>query len=146
MYIAGSHTGRDWVDDALRIPNWKGLFGGPTAIYRYQMAQKAIEAGKPQLVVGHSLGGAVALQLQHDDPNLESRTYGAPVFDPLGQSKGERCRSYWDPVSVFDRGATATLDAPAANVSAFHSYEATASRNFSDDAPKSTSEGVVITE
>ena len=39
-------------------------------------------------VVGHSLGGAVALELQKQFPDLKSRTYGAPVFEPSGV---ERC-------------------------------------------------------
>ena len=129
-YVAGSHTARDWVDDFTKIPVWKPLFGGSAGIHRLQMAQKAAEATKPKTVVGHSLGGAVALQMQKENPSLKTRTYGAPVWDPTGsESSSERYRSFFDPVSVLDRGATATLDAPAKNVSGFHSFEATAGRN-----------------
>ncbi len=63
----------------------------------------------------------MALQMQKENPELKTRTYGAPVLDPLGQSTGERYRSRFDPVSILDRGATSTLDPPAANVSSFHS-------------------------
>ena len=57
-YIAGSHTARDWWDDVTKIPFW----GDSHKIYRMQMAQQAL-AANPQTtrVVGHSLGGAVAL-------------------------------------------------------------------------------------
>ena len=37
-----------------------------------------------RLVVGHSLGGSVALELQKHYPSLLSRTYGAPVLDLKG--------------------------------------------------------------
>jgi hypothetical protein len=148
LYVAGSHTARDWLDDVTKIPFWKPLFGGSSAIHRYQMAQQAARETRPETVVGHSLGGAVALEMQKENPSLETRTYGAPVFDPLGQSPGERYRSRFDPVSILDRGATSTLDAPAINVSGFHSYAATASRNTSTgDATMIPQEGAVaITE
>jgi hypothetical protein len=86
LYVAGSHTARDWWDDVTKIPFW----GDSHKIYRMQMAQKAL-AANPQTtrVVGHSLGGAVALQLQKDDPKLASRTYGAPVWDPFGTDNNE---------------------------------------------------------
>ena len=147
LYVAGSHTARDWLDDFTKIPVWKPLFGGSGGIHRLQMAQKAAEATKPKTVVGHSLGGAVALQMQKDVPSLQTRTYGAPVFDPLGRSPGDRYRSRFDPVSVLDRGATSTLDAPALNVSGFHSYDATAGRNVAmgTDA-RITGDAVTITE
>lgn len=41
LYVAGSHTARDWMDDVTRIPFWRPLFGGSKAIHRYQMAQQA---------------------------------------------------------------------------------------------------------
>lgn len=148
LYVAGSHTARDWLDDVTRIPFWRPLFGGSKAIHRYQMAQQAAAETKPETVVGHSLGGAVALQMQKESPELKTRTYGAPVFDPLGQSAGERYRSRFDPVSILDRGATSTLDAPSLNVSGFHSYDATASRNTAEgDATMIPQENAVaITE
>ena len=52
---------------------------------RYINADKVLKA-KPNIitVVGHSLGGSVALKLQMNDPELKSRTYGAPVLDLKG--------------------------------------------------------------
>ena len=110
------------------------------------MAQQAARATNPEVVVGHSLGGAVALQMQKEDPKLQARTYGAPVFDPLGINPGERSRSRFDPVSIFDRGAKSTLDAPAGDVSAFHSYEATGSRTTSDGDGAVGPGAVAVTE
>ena len=105
LYVAGSHTARDWMDDVVRVPFWRPLFGGARAIHRYQMAEQAARATKPDMVVGHSLGGAVALQMQKEDPTLQARTYGAPVWDPLGQHPGERSRSRFDPrVGTLPRG------------------------------------------
>ena len=74
LYVAGSHTARDWMDDITRIPFWRPLFGGSKAIHRYQMAQQAARETKPDIVVGHSLGGAVALQMQKEQPGLKTRT------------------------------------------------------------------------
>ena len=148
MYVAGSHTARDWMDDVTRIPFWKPLFGGSHGIQRYQTAAKAAEATKPETVVGHSLGGSVALEMQKENPELHTRTYGAPVFDPLGQSPGDRYRSRFDPVSILDRGATSTFDAPSLSVSGFHGYDATASRHTSDGDARMIPEenAVAITE
>ena len=146
LYIAGSHTARDWMDDVTRIPFWKPLLGGSKAIHRYQMAQQAARETKPETVAGHSLGGAAALEMQKEQPGLKTKTYGAPVFDPLSRSPGDRYRSRLDPVSVMDRGATSTLDPPAANISSFHSYDATASRNMAEgDAAMVPQEGAVMT-
>ena len=59
LYIAGSHTARDWYDD-LKIPCHQ-----TSKAYRYQKAEEALKA-HPEVttVVGHSLGGAVSLELQ----------------------------------------------------------------------------------
>ena len=81
---------------------------------RYQQADAAYEAlqaaGKPvDRIVGHSLGGSVALQLQRDKGIPKSRTFGAPVVDlkPFSRYYGnaERYRHVFDPVSILDRGA-----------------------------------------
>ena len=110
-YIKGSVTGRDWYDDATKVPFW----GDTRNAERYQQADKARQdlqaQGKPvDRVVGHSLGGSVALQMQQDHDILKSRTFGAPVMDlkPFDRfyTKPERYRHPLDPVSVFDRGAT----------------------------------------
>ena len=76
-----------------KIPFW----GDSHKKYRMQMAQKAL-AANPQTtrVVGHSLGGSVALQAQKDNPKLASRTYGAPVWDPFGTDNQERGYGIFD--------------------------------------------------
>ena len=146
-YIAGSHTARDWWDDATKIP----FYGNSRKIFRFQQAQKAL-AANPQTtrVVGHSLGGAVALQLQKDNPKLASRTYGAPVWDPFGtdntergygifdKAQGkpggvERYRSLGDPVSFFDGSAKSTLPGKEAlSLSGPHAYQGLAAQHMSE--------------
>ena len=106
-YIKGSTTARDWWDDASKIPFW----GDTRDAERYQQADKAYEdlvlSGKPvDRVVGHSLGGSVALQMQKDRFIPKSRTFGAPVVDLNAFGTSDRYRHPLDPVSVLDRGAT----------------------------------------
>ena len=59
---------------------------------RYKRAREYLVA-HPEVTLpeGHSLGGAVVLQLQKDFPerNLKTVTYGAPVWDPFGRQKQE---------------------------------------------------------
>jgi hypothetical protein len=110
LYVAGSHTAKDWYDDVTKVPFW----GDVRNATRYQQAEKAL-AANPNIknVVGHSLGGSVALELQKNHSGLASRTYGAPVWDPMGEDnkyKGfsgqvERYRNHLDPVSAFDGSA-----------------------------------------
>jgi hypothetical protein len=72
---------------------------------------KALKAN-PEIkrAVGHNLGGSVALELQKNYPDLESRTYGAPVWDPLMcDGQVDRYRNLGDPVSTFDRSATKSV-------------------------------------
>jgi pimeloyl-ACP methyl ester carboxylesterase len=146
-YIAGTHTARDWWDDVTKIPFW----GDSYKIYRMQMAQKAL-ATNPQTahVVGHSLGGAVALRAQKDNPKLASRTYGAPVWDPFGadntergygmfdKAQGkpgevERHRSYGDPVSFFGGSAKSSLTGKEAlSMSGPHAYQGLAAQHMSE--------------
>jgi pimeloyl-ACP methyl ester carboxylesterase len=121
LYIAGSHTARDWFDDVTKIPAWGDLRNAE----RYREAEKALKAN-PNItrVVGHSLGGSVALELQKNNPALESRTYGAPVWDPLGQDgKVDRYRNWFDPVSVLDRSASRSFKGnPFDSFSMTHDY------------------------
>ena len=72
---------------------------------------------KNRRLVGHSLGGSVALPLQKDFPerNLKTVTYGAPVWDPLGSDKAKigqenvlRFSNKGDIVSGFDNSALKT--------------------------------------
>ena len=69
------------VDDALPF----GHVGDLTKSERYINAEKVLKTHPHiRLVVGHSLGGSVALELQKHYPSLLSRTYGAPVLDLKG--------------------------------------------------------------
>ncbi len=103
LYIAGTHNLQDVFDDVSKVPFW----GDVRQSARYQAAEKALEAN-PNIkrVVGHSLGGSVALELQKNHTGLDSRTYGAPAWDPMSQDqlrgKVERYRNLTDPVSFFD--------------------------------------------
>ena len=101
LYVAGTKSLRDVWDD-LKIP-----FGLTNRTQRYEDASRTLKA-MPQIrrVVGHSLGGAVTLELQKAHPELKTVTYGAPVISASG---GERHRALFDPVSMFDFGATTDL-------------------------------------
>ena len=111
MFVAGSHTGRDWFDDVTKIPQWQKVPAGLNPVTdvmntwwgkrilgtgdlrqseRYQKARDYLVAHpETSLLEGHSLGGSVVLQLQKDFPerNLKTVTYGAPVWDPFGKQK-----------------------------------------------------------
>ena len=109
-YVKGSTTATDWWDDVSKIP-----FGDTARSERYGQAMDAYKdlttSGKPvERIVGHSLGGAVALEMQKNlakkGHNVDTRTFGAPVLDPRFYEKSERYRHPMDPVSIFDRGAT----------------------------------------
>jgi hypothetical protein len=108
LYVRGSVTTQDWIDDVTKIPNW----GDSRDIEMYKNAKstydRLISQGKPvDRVVGHSLGGSVALQLQKDKDIPYSRTFGAPVMQlsPF-EHNAERYRHPLDPFSIFDRSAT----------------------------------------
>ena len=66
-------------------------------------------------VVGDSLGGSVALELQKHHPELKARTYGAPVVDlngavqPTRNTDTERYRNLGDPILMFDSSAHTTF-------------------------------------
>jgi pimeloyl-ACP methyl ester carboxylesterase len=110
MFIAGSHTHRDWFDDATKVPFWGDLRNSE----RYQKVKTQFEdQGQIDTVVGHSLGGSVSLELQknYPDRNLKSRTYGAPVMDLFGSESEnvDRYRNWFDPFSALDRGAKKSI-------------------------------------
>jgi hypothetical protein len=105
-YVRGTTTPRGVYDDFTKIPAWGNLQDSD----RYQKADKSyydlINSGKPvDRILGHSLGGSVALEMQgqHDIP--KSRTFGAPVFDLFPKAGQDRYRHPLDPVSMLDRGA-----------------------------------------
>ncbi len=59
MFIAGSHTARDWFGDSTKVPAWGDLKNSD----RYQKALEAFtNQGQINTVVGHSLGGSVSLE------------------------------------------------------------------------------------
>lgn len=121
LYIAGSHTAKDWYDDVTKVPFWGDLREST----RYKQVEKALKAN-PNIkrVVGHSLGGSVALELQKRSPKLESRTYGAPVWNPMGgEGDVDRYRNWGDPFSVFDRSARRSVKwNPFDSMSFTHDY------------------------
>ena len=92
---------QDMWDD-LKIP-----FGLTKYSQRYQEADKMLK-DNPKItnVIGHSLGGSVALELAKNNPNnhLFTTTYGAPVYSDSMQY-ANRFRAVGDPVSMFDNGA-----------------------------------------
>lgn len=143
MYIAGSHNLRDWYDDITKIP----FYGDTRNAARYKAAEKVL-LDNPNIknLVSHSLGSSVSLELQkqYKDRNLNTRTYGAPVWDPLGldkvayeqyiklgkpdfipePNKVERYRNITDPVSFFDASATKSIKLnPFNNMSLTHSFD-----------------------
>ena len=112
MYLAGTSwrnqkTGMPSLQDPwddLKIPIYKTRYA-----QRYKDAEEFMKQN-PNIdrIVGHSLGGSVALELG-DKHKLETRTYMAPVVDTgLLKSFGiqpERYKNDNDPISMFDLGA-----------------------------------------
>ena len=112
LYIAGTKSFGDVVDDVLRIP----LYGNSRNIQRYKDAREFIDNNSDiRTVVGHSLGGQTALELEKNYSHIQnSRTYGAPVFDiapHIGANTNDpdRFRHFFDPVSMFDQKAQKTF-------------------------------------
>ena len=120
LYIAGTKSLHDAYDD-LKIP-----IRATTQAERHREASMVLNSN-PQLtrVVGHSLGGAVALDLEQRNSKLHSVTYGAPVlnFNPFSHS--ERYRHMGDPISGLDWGAESWLPPKGGNP---HSYQELAAR------------------
>ena len=79
------------------------------------------QGGKIKQVVGHSLGGSIALELEENNPELNTTTYGAPVFQPFSSNQGNRYTHHGDVVSMFDRGAK-TMGGGSLNPFQNHSY------------------------
>ena len=71
LYIAGTRDLQDAWDD-LKIP-----IRATSQAQRYKDASMVLDAN-PQLtrVVGHSLAGSIALDMQQKNPNLHTVTYG----------------------------------------------------------------------
>ena len=105
MYIAGTSTATDVWDD-LKIPN-RNL----NKSWRYEIADQLLQRDNEiKEIVGHSLGGSVALELQqrHPERQLRTITYGAPVASSYNKDEyknSERYRNDYDPISILDRNA-----------------------------------------
>ena len=103
MAVAGSQTKRDWWDNVTKIP----FYGDLKKSERYGHLNKALEK-HPNVnnLVGHSLGGAVVLEKQINNPGrFQTTTYNAPVLQMSSTPQGNRYRNTYDPVSIFDKGA-----------------------------------------
>jgi hypothetical protein len=105
LYIAGTSSMQDVWDD-LKIP-----LHLTSKSNRYQNASKFLDENQNiKQLVGHSLGGSVALELQGNmaSRNFKTNTYGAPVFS---FTKAEnRYRNFGDPVSMLDWGSKSSLN------------------------------------
>ena len=101
LYIAGTKSLGDVFDD-LKIP-----FHDVEDTQRYRDAVPLLSG--VDIVVGHSVGGSVALSLA-DKYDLESITYGAPVIDlnPFDSSGSNRHPQGGDPVALLDLAAQTT--------------------------------------
>ena len=101
MFLAGTSNLQDVWDD-LKIP-----FHLTRYTKRYQDADNLLKSN-PQVkkLVGHSLSGAVSLELQKQHPNrdYDITTYGAPLLQ-LGGQKYKRFRKSGDLISGLDDGA-----------------------------------------
>jgi hypothetical protein len=100
LFIAGTDDKQDWYDDFSKIP----FYGDLTKSKRYTDVIETVK-NNPNVkkVIGHSLGGSVALELEKNNPNkYETTTYGAPV---VSLTKGNRFRHAGDIVSSFDLGS-----------------------------------------
>jgi len=103
LFIAGTRNLND-VGEWWKIPAFKTK---DSAIYG--RAQKYLQE-RPYItnLVGHSYGGSAALQFQKDDKKYKTRTYGAPVFDPIPRNpfyQPQRYCNRFDPVCAADMGA-----------------------------------------
>ena len=108
LFIAGT---RDFpIDhwDDLKIPFGKTLEGkrGRDAEAHYLENQNQIDT-----VIGHSLGGAIALNLEqkYKDNIIQSKTFGSATASLPGGGKADRIRYFGDPISTLDFEATTVM-------------------------------------
>lgn len=101
IYVAGTKSLNDAFDD-LKIP-----FHATKFTQRYRDAEKYVANPTNNIshVIGHSLGGAVALELQKNYPHVQSTTYASPTVSTGNEPNAQRYRNAGDVVSVLDRGA-----------------------------------------
>ena len=90
LYIAGTKTLKERrqniVYGLIPLLEWRSIDANKHD--RYHDAVKALSAN-PNIkhLVGHSLGGLVALELHKTYPHLTGRVYGTPYIDPLARDK-----------------------------------------------------------
>ena len=112
LYMAGTRIGtrafwRDALDD-LKLP-LRGIIPGTgaRATRRYaELDAKLQTHPEVDTLVGHSLSGSVIRAYAADHPRYEHRVYAVPGV--TWRSDAHSFRHYADPISFFDRGATAT--------------------------------------
>jgi hypothetical protein len=100
IYVAGTKDPGDLITDMLL------LFKSERFTDRYTRAVELARTGKYGRIVGHSLGGVVALSVADDVGGVQVRTYGAPVIRRAPKVGEQRLRDAADPFSFFDRHAT----------------------------------------
>ena len=124
LYIAGTKDLPQDVMDDLFIP-----FRMVSHSKRYKTANDYIQRNGYLIdkVVGHSLGGAVAMELNNSNSKRwKVRTYNAPLMswnlntDP----NVERYRTSNDVVSILDRGANVHVNKNSFNPLYNHEYQA----------------------
>ena len=119
MAVAGRQTKRDWYDDFTKIPVWGNLRNSE----RFGQLNTALQKHpETKQLIGHSLAGSVILEKQTYYPNLETVTYNAPVLQLSSMPQGNRYRSTYDPVSMFDKGAKSFGDSSLFHPKQSHSY------------------------
>ena len=117
LYIAGTSDLNDVYDDITKIPIWGSIKGSQ----RYNQAKTALDSNHNiTKIIGHSLGGSVALEFEKNNPKYNTTTYGAPVLQN-GTKIGNRYRFPYDPVSYLDNGAI-TVDKFNINPHSYYNY------------------------
>ena len=115
LFIAGTRDPIDFVDD-LKLPFNDTLnmtTRGRTADKYYRSRGSEIDT-----VIGHSLGGAVALSLEKqykkegNNPYgiIQSKTFGSPTVSAnFTNNNPNRIRYFGDPISALDFGSTTVM-------------------------------------
>jgi hypothetical protein len=106
--VRGSADKRDWLQTNTMLP-----FGRLTTTSRYKEDKKFVAdnlakfaEGNDIYIVGHSLGGAIANQLQIDFPIIQGGITFNPAFQPmdfLNKSKVQRKYTSGDPLGKLGR-------------------------------------------
>ena len=119
IFVAGTSDLKDVYDDITKIP----FYGDIKNSTRYNQAKTVLDAN-PNInkIIGHSLGGSVALQFQKDNNKFDTITYSAPVLQLNPFVTGNRFRFQYDPISMLDNGAI-TVNKFNLNPHSYSNYE-----------------------